>query len=105
AIRAAALLALANVSKPRHVQAMLPYLCDPSQDVRTAAAMAILWDAPSRWTEVRAQIRGALAAPHAAKDGPLPCSGLLPSDALDDLVHWAVESGSVGKRATVTLIR
>ena len=105
AVRAAAMLALANVVKNRHVHSILPFLKDESQDVRRAAAVAVLWDAPNRWTEIRGQIRSALAAPHAAKDGPLPCSGSLPPAALDDLVNWAVESGPVGKRATQTLIR
>lgn len=104
-VRAAALLALANVVKSRHVTALFPYLIDSSDIVRRAASIAVLWDAPSRWNEVRSYIRGSLAAPHAAKDGPLPCSGSLPPHALDDLVNWAVESGPVGKRATATLIR
>jgi hypothetical protein len=104
-VRAAALLTLANVVKSRHIHSLLPFLCDASQEVRQAAAVAVLWDAPNRWTEVRAHVRSALAAPHAAKDGPLPCSGALPPIALDDLVNWAVESGSVGKRSTMTLVR
>jgi HEAT repeat protein len=105
AVRAAALLALGNVVKTRHVHSMLPYMYDASQEVRQAAAVAILWDAPNRWPEIRSQVRAALAAPHAAKDGPLPCSGSLPPIALDDLVNWAVESGAIGKRATATLVR
>jgi HEAT repeat protein len=104
-VRAAALLALANVVKSRHVLALLPYLTDGSEVVRRSAAIAVLWDAPGRWTEIRGYIRGALAAPHAAKDGPLPCSGSLPPMALEDLVNWAAESGPVGKRSTATLIR
>lgn len=104
-VRAAALLALANVTKTRHVIGMLPYLRDRSQEVRRAAAVAILWDAPNRWPEIRGHIRLSLAAANAAKDGPLPCSGSLPPAALEDLVHWAVEAGPIGKRATQTLIR
>ena len=104
AVRAAALLALANVVKTRHIAALLPYLTDTNDAVRRAATIAVLWD-PSRWNDVRSNIRAALAAPHAAKDGPLPCSGSLPSWALQDLVNWAVESGPVGKRSTATLIR
>ncbi len=105
AVRAAALLALANVVKTRHVQALLPYLRDPTREVRQAAAVAVLWDSPGRWPEIRSQIRFALSAKHAANDGPLPCSGSLPPAALEDLVNWSVESGSVGKRATLTLLR
>lgn len=104
-VRAAALTALANVVKTRHVQAILPFLTDSSEIVRRAAAIAVLWDSASRWSEIRSSIRGALTAPHAARDGPLPCSGSFPPAALDDLVNWAVESGPVGKRATATLIR
>lgn len=105
AVRAAALLALANVTRSRHVQSLLPFLTAPSLEVRNAATIAVLWDAPNRWADVRGQIRAALAAPHAAKDGPLPCSGMLPPAALDDLVNWAVEAGPVGKRSTLTLVR
>lgn len=105
AVRAAGLLALANVTKARHLHSLLPFLRDPSEEVRRAAAIAVLWDAANRWPEVRGQVRLALAAPHAAKDGPLPCSGSLPAVALDDLVRWAVESGPIGRRATLTLIR
>jgi HEAT repeat protein len=105
AVRAAAMLALGNVVKTRHVHAMLPYMYDAAPEVRQAAAVAVLWDAPNRWNEIRSQVRAALAAPHAAKDGPLPCSGSLPPAALEDLVNWSSESGSIGKRATATLVR
>jgi HEAT repeat protein len=104
-VRAAVMLALANVVKSRHVNALLPFLTDSSDVVRRAAAIAILWDSSNRWSDVRTYIRAALGAPHAARDGPLPCSGSLPQAALQDLVNWAVESGPVGKRSTATLVR
>ena len=105
AVRAAAVLALANVNKLRHLQGLLPFLRDPVAEVRWAAAMAVLWDAGNRWSEVRAQVRLALAAPHAARDGALPCSAALPQAALNDLVMWSAEAGAVGKRSTLTLVR
>ncbi|HKA07855.1 MAG TPA: HEAT repeat domain-containing protein [Gemmataceae bacterium] len=105
AVRAGACLALANVNKPRHLNAMLPFLRDPSFEVRRSAANAILWDAANRWPVVRAEIRATLSSADAANDGPLPCSGGFPPAALDDLVAWSSESGPVGKRSTQTLIR
>jgi HEAT repeat protein len=105
AVRAAALLALANVVKTRHLMSIVQYLRDPAEEVRRAAAIAVLSDVGNRWADVRGQIRLALAAPHAARDGPLPCSGGLPQAAIDDLMMWSCESGPVGKRATQTLVR
>jgi hypothetical protein len=98
-------LALAHVTKARHLQGLLAFLRDPVADVRRAAGMAVLWDAARRWPEIRGQVRLALAAPHAAKDGPLPCSAALPQAALVDLVRWSGEAGVVGKRSTQTLVR
>jgi HEAT repeat protein len=105
AIRAAALLALANVVKVRHINALLPFMRDPAPEVRRAAAVAILSDARVRWPDIRSEIRQALGSPYAAKDGPLPCSGNLPDIALQDLIAWSGESGQVGRRATQTLVR
>src|SRR5262245_29219539 len=105
AVRAAAVLALANVTKPRHLSAMLPFLRDVSFEVRRSAANAILWDAANRWPVIRAEIRATLSSADAANDGPLPCSGGFPPAALDDLVAWCSESGPVGKRSTQTLVR
>ena len=104
-VRALAMMALTNVVKSKHIQALAPFLRDRAEEVRRAAAVAVLWDARSRWPEIRGDIRQALACPHAAKDGPLPCSGNLPPIALQDLVSWSVESGPIGKRATQTLVR
>jgi hypothetical protein len=105
AVRAAAVLALANVNAPRLLSGLLPFMRDQNAEVRRAAAMAILWDAGRRWNEIRAGVRHALSAPHAAKDGPLPCSAALSAAALTDLVAWSVEAGPVGKRSTQTLVR
>jgi hypothetical protein len=105
AVRAAAVLALADVRKDRHLQALLTFLRDPDEEVRRAAATAVLWDAGNRWSVVRGQIRWALAAAYAERDGALPCSGSLPPEAVADLVAWATEAGAIGKRATQTLIR
>ena len=105
AVRAAAVLALACVTKPRHLQGLLPFLRDSAAEVRRAAGMAVLWDAGRRWPDIRGQVRQALAAAHAAKDGPLPCSAALPPAALTDLVRWSAEAGPVGKRSTLTLVR
>ncbi|MBO0700458.1 MAG: HEAT repeat domain-containing protein, partial [Zavarzinella sp.] len=105
AVRAAAVLALADVRKDRHLQALLTFLRDPTDEVRQAAAQAVLWDAGRRWPIVRGQIRWALAAAHAERDGALPYSGSLPPEAVTDLVTWSAEAGTIGKRAALTLIR
>ena len=105
AVRAAACLALANVTKPRHLHSLLPFMRDPAPEVRPAATNAVLWDAAHRWPMIRAEVRAALTAAHAATDGPLPCSGALPPAALDDLLVWSSESGPVGRRSTQTLVR
>mgnify|MGYP007071089849 CR=1 FL=1 len=84
---------------------MLPFLRDQADEVRRAAGLAVLWDAQHRWFEIRSEIRLALSEPHAAKDGPLPCSAGLPQAAIDDLVMWSSESGPVGLRSTQTLVR
>lgn len=105
AVRSVAMAALANVHKARHIICLLPFLRDSSSDVRRAAAVAILWDARTRWPEVRSAIRTALSDPQAARDGPLPCSGQYPQAALDDLAAWSAESGAIGKRSTQTLVR
>ena len=105
AVRAAAVVALANVKKPRHLVCLLPFLRDRVADVRRAAALSILWDANNRWPNIRGAVRVALAEAHAEKDGPLPCSGQLPPAALDDLVGWSCETGAIGRRSTQTLLR
>jgi hypothetical protein len=105
AVRACAMLALAKVKKTRHLACMLPFLSDNSSDVRRATAIAVLWDAKNRWPEIRSAIRHSLANARAARDGALPCSSELPQVAIDDLMMWSGESGSVGVRSTQTLIR
>jgi hypothetical protein len=105
AVRAAAVLALADVRKDRHLQGVLGFLRDSAEDVRRAAATAVLWDAANRWPLVRMHVRWALANQQAERDGPLPCSGALPPDAVADLVTWSAEAGVIGKRAGQTLIR
>ncbi|MSR55342.1 MAG: hypothetical protein EXS09_18965 [Gemmataceae bacterium] len=105
AVRALALMTVTNVTEAGHVHALVPFLRDEFEEVRRAAAVAVLWDARSCWTDVCNDVRQALANPRAAKDGPLPCSGNLPPVALQDLVAWSAESGPVGKRATQTLLR
>ncbi|HEX3146754.1 MAG TPA: HEAT repeat domain-containing protein [Gemmataceae bacterium] len=105
AVRSAAVLALANVVKPRHVQSLLAFMRDPNAEVRRAAGMAVLWDSPRRWTEIRSQIRQVLAAPHAIKDGALPCSSALSPAAIADLITWSIESGAIGRRSTQTIVR
>src|SRR5262249_50383955 len=105
AVRAAACLALANVTDPRHLQALVPFMRDPSIEVRAAAANAVLWDAGRRWPTIRAEVRATLSATHTATDGPLPCRGARPPAAVDDLLAWSTESGPIGKRSTQTVIR
>jgi HEAT repeats len=105
AVRAAACLALAQVKSPLHLQALVPFMRDQAIEVRAAAANAVLWDAAHRWPSIRAEVRTTLSATHTATDGPLPCSGALPPAAVDDLLAWSTESGPIGKRSTLTVVR
>lgn len=104
-VRSAAVMALACVTKPRHLACLVPFLSDHSAHVRRAAGIAILWDARNRWADLRASIREAISKPFASKDGPLPCSGDFPLMAIQDLLMWAGEAGVVGRRATQTILR
>lgn len=104
-VRTAAVMALACVTKSRHLACVVPFLTDASPEVRRAAGIALLWDARTRWNDVRGHVREALSQQHTAKDGALPCSGALPLTAVHDLLMWAGEAGTIGKRATQTLLR
>lgn len=103
-VRVTALMALANVDDPDLAGMITVYLRDVDPDVRRAAAEALLWDAARRWTHVRREFRAVLADRRLANDGPLPVLSSLPDLALDDLTIWAGESGSIGQRATLTLL-
>jgi HEAT repeat protein len=102
-VRAAAMTALANVDDPSLVSNLAMYLRDMTREVRTAAAEALLWDAERRWSHIRRELRTALSDFRCCDDGPLPCSGPLPSQAISDLTMWAGESASLGLRSTLTL--
>lgn len=104
-VRTAAMLALTNVTKDRHVACLIPFMSDESAMVRRAAAIAVLSDARNRWNDIRSHIRMAISKPYASKDGPLPCSANYPPSAIQDLLMWAGEAGVIGKRATETLLR
>lgn len=104
-VRSSAVMALACVTKPRHLACIVPFLSDPSAEVRRAAGIAILWDARTRWNDLRGNIREALSKQFALKDGPLPCSGDFPLTAIQDLLMWAGEAGAVGRRSTQTILR
>ena len=104
-VRSAAVMALACVTKPRHIACLVPFLSDASPEVRRATGIALLWDARNRWNDLRGQIRDALSKPHAAKDGALPCSADFPITAIQDLLMWAGEAGAVGRRSTQTILR
>jgi HEAT repeat protein len=104
-IRAAALLALGSVQHRTLIEAMAECLRDPVSDVRRAAAEALLWDTDRRWVWIRHALHQALGDPRFAKDGPLTvATGSFHAQAVADLMAWATESGTLGVRATLTLV-
>jgi HEAT repeat protein len=104
AIRAAALMALANADDRDLVEQLGEFLRDPSWDVRKAAQEALLWDTGTRWTWIRHCIRRALADQTNADDGPLlPTGQVLCAEAVADLTAWSAEKGLLAVRAAQTL--
>jgi HEAT repeat protein len=103
-VRTAALLALAGVQQRLLIEAMGESLRDPDPGVRRAAAEALLWDCDRRWLWIRNAVREALADPRLLRDGPLTVpKGTLSQQAVSDLSAWAMESGTLGTRATQSL--
>jgi hypothetical protein len=104
AVRAAAVFALAGVRTAELIQALGEFLRDPSQEVRHAAAEALLWGGDSRWPYSRNAFRDALADPKLADDGALfHGAGLLPAAAIADLTTWASDAAPLSSRAVQTL--
>ncbi len=103
-VRAAAIMALANVDDSKLAKLIAVYLRDLSPEVRKAAAEALLWDAANRWALIRREIRHALADPRCAADGPLPMTSSLPTGAKNDLTMWSGESGPISNRSMQTLL-
>jgi hypothetical protein len=102
-VRAAALMALANVDDADVIANIAVYFRDATQEVRAAAAEALLWDAERRWSLIRTELRSAMSDYRCGNDGPLPCTGPLPLQAVTDLTVWSGEAGILGMRATFTL--
>jgi hypothetical protein len=103
-IRAAAMMALANLEDRMLVEQTAEFLSDPAKEVRRAAADALLWNCEERWPWIRHAVRAALADPSQVNDGPLVTDGPeLSPEAVADLLGWAAEKGSVAGRAAQTL--
>lgn len=103
-VRAAALIALANVDDRYIVESLAEHLRDPAPQVRHAAREALLWDTESRWAWIRHAVRRSLADPLCQCDGALRCEGSqLTPMAVDDLTAWASEKGLIGARAAQSL--
>jgi hypothetical protein len=93
-LRAAALMALGNVSSASLLESMAEFLRDPSAEVRHAAQTALLWDLERRWKCLRMAMRRALADSVRLEDGPMRLEGhLLPEEAVVDLKTWSAEKG------------
>jgi hypothetical protein len=104
-LRAAAIGALANIEDQIIVQALAHSLRDPDPRVRSAAVMALFWNAEGRWLWMRAGVRRALSEPSLARDGPLLHEGQkLPPNAVDDLKAWCSEKGTLSVRSAKTLV-
>jgi HEAT repeat protein len=103
-IRAAAIMALGNVSDRPIIESLGEFLRDPSWEVRKAATAALLWDTEHHWAWLRHAVRRALGDAACLDDGPLLHDGQpFSSEAIADLTAWAAEKGSVGVRAALTL--
>ncbi len=103
-LRAAAVGALACLDDRVLVETVAEFLRDPAREVRKAATEALLWDTENRWSWMRHPVRMALADPVLQGDGPLvPESTLFKPEAVNDLLAWATEKGSLGVRAAQTL--
>jgi HEAT repeat protein len=103
-VRAAAIMALANVDDRMLVERLAEYLRDSSPEVRRAATEALLWNTERRWNWIRPAVRQALADATGEEDGPLiPNGQLLSSEAVNDLTAWAAEKGLMAIRAALTL--
>jgi hypothetical protein len=103
-IRAAAVMALANVDDRVLIEQLAEYLRDPTWEVRRAAQEALLWDTGTRWAWIRHAIRQCLSEADQAEDGPLfPSGQLLTYEAIADLKAWAAEKGMLALRSAQTL--
>jgi HEAT repeat protein len=103
-VRAAAIMALANVDDRLLVERLAEYLRDPSPEVRRAATEALLWNTERRWNWIRPSVRQALGDSTGQEDGPMiPNGQLLSSEAVNDLTAWAAEKGIMAIRAALTL--
>lgn len=103
-VRAAALMALANVDDSILLCTIAEFMRDPNGEVRKAAAEAILWDVEHRWTAVRREFRDAFGDARWKADGALPVTTSLPNQALIDLTIWSGEKGPIGLRSTLTIL-
>jgi len=103
-VRAAAVLATANVEDRFLVENVANYLADPAPKVRRAASEALLWDLENRWSWIRHAVRKALANPEATGDSVGVFAYLaLPSAAVDDMISWTTEKGLLAQRAATVL--
>ncbi len=103
-VRAAAVMAIANVEDRYLVESVANYLADPSPKVRRAASEALLWDLENRWSWIRHAVRKALANAAATGDSVEVFAYLsLPTAAVDDLIAWTAEKGLLAQRAATVL--
>lgn len=103
-VRAAAVMALANLDDRMLVETVAQFLHDNSPEVRRAASEALLWDTERRWHWIRFAVRRVLADALFVTDGPLlPEGQLLNQEAVKDLTAWAAEKGVLSARAAQTL--
>jgi hypothetical protein len=104
AVRAAAVLALANLEDRMMIETLAQFLNDPNRDVRRAAVEALLWDSEHRWNWIRYAVRRTLSDPSFKDDGPLlPEGQLLTTEVVNDLTAWCAEKGLISARSAETL--
>lgn len=103
-VRAAAVLALANIEDRMLVEVVAEHLRDADPRVRRATCDALFWSTERRWSWIRFAVRKALNDPQLRHEGTLIHEGQkLSPEAVNDLTAWAAEKGLIGLRSSQIL--
>jgi hypothetical protein len=103
-VRAAAVLALANLDDRLMIETLAQFLNDPNREVRRSVCEALLWDCEHRWSWIRFAVRRSLSDPMFKDDGPLlPEGQILTVEVVKDLTAWCAEKGLISVRSAETL--
>src|SRR5260370_1444348 len=97
-------MAQGSVQQRFLIEALAESFRDADPLVRRGVVEALLWDCERRWPWIRGAVHAAFADLRLQHDGPLTVpGGRFSPAAVNDLIAWAMEAGSLGIRATQTL--